>query len=351
MKPIMIVRVTHVLSFTEILQAIGAPLERELGRVSLPTMLERQPDAYVPVLPVLKFIRHMEHKEGIDDIAFLASQRVSFDRLSGEFIDMCQSVPTLYARLLLFSQFTALESSYCRLLLIHEGSDFRICNNLTGHPGLEGLHYSEWLQITVLIDIVRKTLGYKWSPAEITFQSQFSPSDGAFEKYPNTRFLFGQKNTSITVPASLMSQSLHREHKNKKWHSGNAAILKNVADPEQDFPGSLKLALRSYFQEDYPDVNLAAEITNTSVRTLQRRLGEFGLNYSTLVQQARFEAATDLLTDPGLKILDVAHAVGFSDPSHFARSFRSIAGVSPGEYRRQQFDHIHLTSKSRPTGW
>ena len=336
MKPIMIVRVTHVLSFTEILQAIGAPLERELGRVSLPTMLERQPDAYVPVLPVLKFIRHMEHKEGIDDIAFLASQRVSFDRLSGEFIDMCQSVPTLYARLLLFSHFTSLESSYCRLLLIHEGSDFRICNNLIGHPGLEGLHYSEWLQITVLIDIVRKTLGYKWSPAEITFQSQFSPSDGAFEKYPNTRFLFGQKNTSITVPASLMSRSLSREENKSLLHQGSVSTPFSLVSPAEDYPSSLKLLLRSYIQQSYPDVNLAAEIASTSVRTLQRRLGQHGLNYTSLVQQARFEVAVDLLKDPCVKILDVAHAVGYSDPSHFARSFRCIAGVSPSEYRRQQ---------------
>lgn len=338
MQPIMIARVTHVLAFTEVLQTIGAPLERELSRVKLPAMLEHQPDAYVPVLPVLKFFQRMEDSEGIDDLGFLASQQSSFGHLSGEFIKMCQSIPSLHSRFQLFSQLAPLENSHCHISLIREGDNYRVCNNLVGYPGLEGLHYSEWMQIRVLIDIVRKTLGTQWNPSEITFQTQFSPSDGAFETFPNTHFLFGQKNTSITVPALLMTRSLPGEQKNQKQYVEKLSMLKYPSGSKQDFPGSLKLALRSYFQEDYPDVNLAAEIADTSVRTLQRRLGQFGLNYSTLVQQARFEAAVELLADPSLKILDVAHAVGFSDPSHFARSFRRVAGVSPGEYRRQQFD-------------
>jgi AraC-like DNA-binding protein len=102
-----------------------------------------------------------------------------------------------------------------------------------------------------------------------------------------------------------------------------------------DFPGPLKLALHPYLRERYPDINLAAEIINTSVRTLQRRLATFGLSYSDLVQQARFEVAAEMLKDPGLKSLDIAFALGYENPSNFARAFRQIAGVNPQEYRRQ----------------
>ena len=130
---------------------------------------------------------------------------------------------------------------------------------------------------------------------------------------------------------ALISQPLHN------FQPINRAISASLsAPPELDLPTSLKLVLRSYLQQGYPDINLAATIASTSVRTLQRQLAQFGLNYSSLVQQVRFEVAAELLKDPGLKSLDVAHAVGFNDPSHFARSFRSVAGVSPGEYRRQR---------------
>ena len=103
-----------------------------------------------------------------------------------------------------------------------------------------------------------------------------------------------------------------------------------------DFPASLKLALRPYLQEKYPNINLAAEIANISVRTLQRRLAESGLSYANLVQQARFEVAVEMLKDSSLNSLDIAFALGYENPSNFARAFRQISGVSPQEYRCQQ---------------
>ncbi|MEA1889924.1 MAG: helix-turn-helix domain-containing protein [Pseudomonadota bacterium] len=336
----MITRATHLRAYTDLLQAIGAPVERELQRARLPAMLANQPDAYIPVLPGLKFVKRMEHKEGLDDIAFLASQQFSFDNLSDEFITLCQSVPSLYSRFQLFSNLVPLENSHARVFLIREEKDFRVCFNLLGHPHMDGLHYSEWQHINGLAAVVQKTLGQRWRPAEITFQSKFVPCDAAFEKFPNTRFLFGQKNTSITVSASLMSRSLNDGQGKPEFHQGLVSAQSSQR-PQQslalDYPESLKLLLRSYIQQSYPDVNLAAEIASTSVRTMQRRLGQYGLNYSSLVQQARFEVATEMLADPSVKIIDIAHAIGYSDPSHFARSFRRISGVSPGEYRRQHF--------------
>jgi len=254
---------------------------------------------------------------------------------------MSKYLPTLYARLQLFAELAPMENSNCRIYLIREGNEYRVCNDLVGYPNLPGLRYSEWLQVAVLVDIVRKTVGSEWRPSDITFQSQFSPCESAYEKFPNTRFLFGQQNTSIKVSASLMSQRLRSEDRNNHDHNRQERQLASRLSQDQfelDFPGSLKLALRSYFQDDYPDVNLAAEIAGTSVRTLQRRLGQFGMNYSCLVQLARFETAVEMLRDPGTKILDVANAVGYSDPSHFARAFRSIAGISPQEYRRRRLD-------------
>ncbi len=48
------------------------------------------------------------------------------------------------------------------------------------------------------------------------------------------------------------------------------------------------------------------------------------------------EAALQLLGDPDMKIIDVAYATGYEDPSNFARAFRRLTGVNPQEYRLQQ---------------
>ncbi len=337
MQPIMIARIAHVLAFTDVLQTAGAPLARELSKVGLPTLLEDKPDAYIPVIPALEFVQRMERKEGIDDIGFLASQQISFDQLSSDFIDSCQSEPTLYARLRIFSRLAPLENSGARVTIHREIEGYRICVHLFGYPQLEGLVYSEWANISALLGIVRKSVGFQWKPTEITFQSQFFPCQDAYEKFPNTRFYFGQKYTSIMVPASLLSRSLSSGQNDQMSDEEPITTPLSCFGPAKDYPASLKLLLRSYIQQTSPDVNLAAEMASTSVRTLQRRLGQYGLNFSRLVQQAKFEAAVDLLKDPAIKILDIAHAVGYSDPSHFARLFRRISGVSPGEYRRQHF--------------
>lgn len=103
-----------------------------------------------------------------------------------------------------------------------------------------------------------------------------------------------------------------------------------------DFADPLKQTLRAYLVDGYPDIKLAAELAGTSVRTLQRGLAQSDLIYSKLIQETRFEAALQLLSDPDMKIIDVAYASGYEDPSNFARAFRRLAGVSPQEYRLQQ---------------
>ena len=48
----------------------------------------------------------------------------------------------------------------------------------------------------------------------------------------------------------------------------------------------------------------------------------------------RVERAKDLLRDPMLSLAEVALACGFADQSHFTRMFTTLAGLSPGLWRR-----------------
>ena len=48
----------------------------------------------------------------------------------------------------------------------------------------------------------------------------------------------------------------------------------------------------------------------------------------------KMNAAADRLGQPGLLIKQVAEEVGFDDPCHFSRVFRSTLGLSPAAFRR-----------------
>ena len=50
----------------------------------------------------------------------------------------------------------------------------------------------------------------------------------------------------------------------------------------------------------------------------------------------RIALAKKLLSDPALRIHEIAEQAGFSDVAHFSRSFKKITGCTPGEYRNRQ---------------
>jgi AraC-like DNA-binding protein len=70
-------------------------------------------------------------------------------------------------------------------------------------------------------------------------------------------------------------------------------------------------------------------------------LASAGTTYSDVVEAARFEVAADMLEDPDQKIIDVALAVGFDDPSHFARAFRRVSGLNPRQFRTSRTRRLH----------
>lgn len=49
----------------------------------------------------------------------------------------------------------------------------------------------------------------------------------------------------------------------------------------------------------------------------------------------RIKAAKELLADPSLKIGDIREMVGYTDPGHFARTFKKLEGISANEYRNR----------------
>ena len=76
-----------------------------------------------------------------------------------------------------------------------------------------------------------------------------------------------------------------------------------------------------------------ARATGTSVRTLQRRLKDAGVNYSDLQDDVRKTLALNLLENETLALAEIAFSLGYSDVSAFNHAFRRWVGHSPGQYR------------------
>jgi AraC-like DNA-binding protein len=80
-------------------------------------------------------------------------------------------------------------------------------------------------------------------------------------------------------------------------------------------------------------IQSAAQLTDTSVRTLQRELNRAGTDFRSLATAVRVQRATELLRDRNGSITRVAAELGYSSPANFARAFRKATGNGPKEFR------------------
>jgi AraC-like DNA-binding protein len=116
--------------------------------------------------------------------------------------------------------------------------------------------------------------------------------------------------------------------------------LEPAPGPDMRLVDSLSKILSAYLCEQYPSIQLAAEISGTSVRTLQRRLKQSDMSYSDLIKNARLERASSLLKNTDEKIIDIAYQLGYSDPAHFSRAFAQASGISPRKYRQEFLQNL-----------
>jgi AraC-like DNA-binding protein len=325
-------RAAHFLPYLEYLREKGASVDYALDKFRLPSMIGDQPDSCLPLLPVLQFFSYIERKEGIRDLAMIVNNNIGIKLLSSDNQRSILSAPTLKLGLDAFLYGLGGESSTIEGWTVAEGAEVKVCKSHRLSLDDEELRPMKLHFMFLSLAVIRSFAGATWTPRVVSLRCRqpFSPLVG--NRFPNTQFLFGQMHSWMTLPLEMLGIMKSRAATSaltvNALPQGEAVML----DCE-DFAASLKSILKTYLAEGYPGIDLAAEISGTSVRTLQRNLAHSNMTYSKLVEHARFEAAVEMLGKADSKIIDIAYALGYQDPSHFSRAFRRLAGTSPREYR------------------
>jgi AraC-like DNA-binding protein len=91
--------------------------------------------------------------------------------------------------------------------------------------------------------------------------------------------------------------------------------------------------LRSYAYDSWPTLERLAADFGMSLSSLRRALSREGFTYKQLKDGLRRAIAFERLRSTSLSISDIAHEVGFHEPSAFHRAFKQWTGESPGVFR------------------
>jgi AraC family transcriptional regulator, regulatory protein of adaptative response / methylphosphotriester-DNA alkyltransferase methyltransferase len=94
-----------------------------------------------------------------------------------------------------------------------------------------------------------------------------------------------------------------------------------------------RVAIKRYYRRPITVEDVAKALAS-SPRQLQRAYAQFSdSTFHEDLTARRMDAAAELLSKPAIPVRDVAHRVGYCQPSHFARAFQRRYGVSPSAFR------------------
>jgi len=326
----------HLVPFFRFLEDVGAPVERGIGQARLPAHIIDVPDCYAPTESVWGFIGTMAQQQGIDDLGLRVAHGGGLRMLGCGLTGEIDQAETLLRGLERFCRVIHRESSEMRCWLITDEAEARFHLHKTFGPATLGYADTEWLGLMAMLTAIQVFTGPRWQPTRIAIRSKGPVPRLAEELFPDTEFSVGSREIYIAFPRLALSQGRAPDHGDPRFVRPESASFRFAAEePASDFAQRLRQCLQPHLFDGHPDIRLAAELLNTSTRTLQRRLAELGVTYSCLVDGARFELSKRMLTETDTTATEIAYAVGYSDPSHFARAFRRLASVSPREYRNQ----------------
>ncbi|MBK5097869.1 MAG: helix-turn-helix domain-containing protein [Gemmatimonadetes bacterium] len=322
-------RRVHLTPYTELLERIGAPVDRLLSKAGLP--LREQPGAvYVSNRRYFEFLDLAARSQGIRDLGYQAGMRVGRSRLSKNLATRIDQAPSLYVALKCFQRDIHADANRIVTALVERDDRLLFVQRSSSDAGPVGWETSEQLVAMMFLDIVRHFAGEYWFPAEVSTRSEFIPL-GALDVLPDTKWRGGELSLLIPVPRHILflpPQGLPVQ-----------ADERNVPPPLpslDDFTDTLREVLKGHLADGTASLELAADIVGTAPRTLQRMLAGNETSFSEVVDRARYEVASSLMADPTFRIADVAHAAGYKSPTNFSRAFRRVSGVTPREYRRLQ---------------
>ena len=330
MKPIPMIRAAAAAGAADLLQEIGAPVDCLWSRSGLPARARLERESFVPMHLALRFGEDAARSLDAPDFGIWMARRQGLD-LVGEFGRSIRHAPTLYGAVSVICGMVTMHNSGARFWLAPEGDSVRLCRRFRCEGG--AFRQSDLVSIELMVQAVRSVAGPDWQPSRVDLQStdprRMCPPS-LLESLADGEVREGCLATSITFPRALLSRRVTGPDRPQAPAPVSSWLART---PPTEFLTSVDLVIESTLDTEHNDVAAVARAAGLSVRSFQRRLADAGASYTELADRIRFRKAMDWLHDPHVRIIEIAFALGYSDPAHFTRAFRRWTSLTPLQYR------------------
>lgn len=321
-------RVGLLVEVPGVLREFGADPAEVLTSAGLDTDALESMENQIPYLAAGRLLRQCVVKARCPHFGLLVGQRTRLSHLGLPGLLMRHS-PTLGAALRTFAVYQHLNSEGMGTFLLEkEGVATLGC--FVCQKGAEPLDQIHDLYISAALAVVRELYGTHWRPDRMFF-AHATPTDvGPYRRFFQAPCRFDCERTAMVFPASSLERRL------RDADPVQLRILETQAQARTDLGlvSRLRRTLRTLLLRDGTSGDEVAKVLSMHRRTLNRRLKAEGTTFRELLDEARFEAACQLLDASRVPITEIAFSLGYAETSAFSRAFRRWSGTTAVERRR-----------------
>jgi AraC-like DNA-binding protein len=189
--------------------------------------------------------------------------------------------------------------------------------------------------LVVTLNTIRLMAGSRWAPLEVQFAHPAPREPAEHLRVFGCPVSFGSRTNALVVEPQFLDRQVPAADE------GLYPILRKYLDrilkemPHDDRAlADVRRAIGESMREGEPKLAAVARRIGSSPRTLQRRLGELGVDFKSLVDDTRRRFSLKYLEDRANTPTEIAYLLGYSEVSAFNRAFKRWTGSSPVKYRR-----------------
>jgi AraC-like DNA-binding protein len=318
------VRVRYLAAFCRALDERGFDAEMLLQQAGLEPVVLEKLEAWLSVFQLCSFLELAVQKTGYEALGLDAG--IAPRQSHSKFSRLVLYSPTLYQSLREVCSHSAREDTSAKFKVVRDGNfGWLRCGSIEASP--EGVRQIETYRYSALLGIIRLAAGPDYLPLRLNLQSSHDDALGASPLLRGVDVRFGCRGLAIAFDAKLFSRPVA--------NVPNLPMTKpELSDAPVDFSSALVEMTRTQMLSGRPEIEHTAAALRMSVRTLQRRLNEQGLSYAKLLQHVRMQTARTTLEEETTPIAEISAKLGYRYPTHFARAFRQVCGMTPRDYRR-----------------
>ncbi len=197
------------------------------------------------------------------------------------------------------------------------------------HPHVAARAPAHDLAVASLVSGVRLLCGPAWHPTGVLLPRAHPGDDQPYRAHFRCPVRFDADRAAFSFDAAVLLQPLPTANPVRK-RALEAALTAALRD---DLMVRLYRALRLLLLDGNVGAAFLAQHFAMHQRTLQRHLKAHGITFQAVLDEVRYEAARQLLSETALPASAVAAAVGYAEPASFTHAFRRWSGHTPAQWR------------------